>query len=134
MEEGRGANQRHEVMPARGRAIREPSKMLHFTNGLIVFDIFKHGRTRLGTEGGETIVTYAQIASPETRKRSDHSHILHLVCLLGASWGCLGGLLEAWLQGGLLWASWGPPGGLFGPSQKGNEQKMLFEAKGQFVL
>ena len=98
-------------MPARGRARREPSKMLNFTTGLSVFAIFKHGRTRLGTEGGETIVTYAKnVPLQKQGKRRDHSHILPLGCLLGASWGCLGGLLEAWLQGGLLEASWGPLG------------------------
>ena len=31
--------------------------------------------------------------------------------------GPLGGLLGAWLQGGLLEASWGPPGGPLGPSK-----------------
>ena len=86
---------------------------------VLSFPIFKYGRARLGTQGAETIVTYAKNWPLQKQgKRNDHSHILPLGSLLGACWGCLGGLLEAWLEGGVLQAFWGPPEALLGPSKK----------------
>ena len=53
---------------------------------------------------------------------------------LGASWGPLGGLLEASRLGCLLKASWGPLGGLSGASQKSKKKPEVFNIRGQLLL
>ena len=121
-------------MPARGRARREPGKILKLTNGPSAFSILEHGRARLGTEGAETIVTYAKNC---LSRNDENAGTIRKFCILEASWGPLGGVVGASWKHGCKKASCRPLGGLPGSSwdpQKHVIKPRAFEAEGKFVL
>ena len=96
MEEGRGAKKRHDAASAGCRGKQQLANIAFLANGPCIFTTFKHGGARLGAEGAETTMTYANNWPLQKRgQRKDHSQILALGGLLGASWGLLGGLLGA---------------------------------------
>ena len=113
MEEGRGANQRHEMASARCRGKQQLANIAFLANGPCMFTTLKHGGTRLGAGGAETTITYAKKMPLQKRgKRKDDSQILALGGILGASLGPLGGMAARRPLGGLLGPSRGPLGTL----------------------